>query len=183
MSNPPKGLQYIDNFITPAEANDLLQNINQQTWDTKLSVKSQHYGYKYTSTTSFYMGNDKLIPHTPIPNFIQPLLTQIQQKIGPLYTFDHLMINQFKASQGFAPHIDHIKLFKDKIAVLSLQAETTIQFKNKIHTFDQLVKINSLYVMEGSARYDYTHQVLPQTSNKKDTTLSDRISLVFRQVK
>lgn len=41
------GLTYVPDFITPAENDFLLSQIDQQPWLTDLKRRVEHYGYKY----------------------------------------------------------------------------------------------------------------------------------------
>ena len=59
------GLTYVTDFITPAENDFLLSQIDQQPWLTDLKRRVQHYGYKYDYKART-VGNDAYLELVPI---------------------------------------------------------------------------------------------------------------------
>jgi alkylated DNA repair dioxygenase AlkB len=185
------GLYYFPNWISSETQKQLLNEINQRQWDDRITIKSQHYGFKYTIAKSFYIGRDTLQPTEPIPDIFTPITQSIRDEMSNItdippevaeIPFGQLMVNSYRVNQGLAPHIDHQKIFGAVIAVVSLQGKTIIQFKKGAHVADVTIEPYSLYIMSGASRYEYTHRVSSTGSVASDTEPETRISLVFRQV-
>ncbi|XP_015917252.1 alpha-ketoglutarate-dependent dioxygenase alkB homolog 7, mitochondrial [Parasteatoda tepidariorum] len=68
------------------------------------------------------------------------------------------------AKNGYIkPHVDSIKFCGDTIVGLSLLSSSVMRLvseKNKNMVVDCLLPRRSLYVMKGSVRYDFTHEIL-----------------------
>ncbi|XP_017770074.1 PREDICTED: alpha-ketoglutarate-dependent dioxygenase alkB homolog 7, mitochondrial [Nicrophorus vespilloides] len=84
------------------------------------------------------------------------------------------------------PHIDAIRFCGDTIAGLSLLTDSVMRLvhdKNKDLSVDILLKRRSLYIMKGTARFDYTHEILGNEHSKfnGETVLKTRrISVICR---
>ena len=82
------------------------------------------------------------------------------------------------APDGFIrPHIDSIKFSGDIVAGLSLLSPRTMRLQRDNEVIEELLGQRSLYVMQGDIRYDYTHEILPETLNPQR-----RLSIIFRNV-
>lgn len=74
----------------------------------------------------------------------------------------------------------------DTIAGLSLLTDSVMRLvhdKDKELIADVFLKRRSLYVMKGTARYDYTHEILSNEHSKfggKDVPKDRRISVICR---
>lgn len=80
------------------------------------------------------------------------------------------------APDGFIrPHIDSIKFSGSVVAGLSLLSERTMRFQHEDSILDVSLPPRSLYLMTGSFRYRYTHEIL--------TGSERRMSIIFRNPK
>lgn len=91
------------------------------------------------------------------------------------------------AEDGYIkPHIDSSRFCGDTVAVLSLLSDSILKFvheKNDDHQVHCLLPKRSLYIIRGTSRYDYTHEILKnEESSFKGTTVHKdrRISIVCR---
>ncbi|XP_059078658.1 alpha-ketoglutarate-dependent dioxygenase alkB homolog 7, mitochondrial-like [Tigriopus californicus] len=96
------------------------------------------------------------------------------------------------APQGYIkPHIDSARFCGDIVAVLSLLSDSVARFvhdQSKDQIVDCLVRQRSLYVMKGSSRYDFTHEILRSedsilkdpNDNERKIDKTRRISIVCR---
>eukprot|EP00093_Oithona_nana_P003168 03168.XXX_86801_87785_1 [CDS] Oithona nana genome sequencing. len=84
------------------------------------------------------------------------------------------------------PHIDSPRFCGDTVAVLSLLSDSVMKLvheKSKDYQTKYLIPRRSLYIMRGSSRYDFTHEIL----SNEDSVINDqkvmktrRISIVCR---
>lgn len=98
-------------------------------------------------------------------------------------------------------HVDSIRFSGDIVAGLSLLSTAIMRFVpapqpsseenydmriEPIRYIDALLPPRSLYVMAGSIRYDYTHEILPTGSSfagGAPLTRARRLSIIFRDTK
>lgn len=63
-----KGLQLLDNFISEQDESNLIQ----QPWDTSISRRTQHYGFRYD-----YTNKDAANSAAPIPDWCNPIIDKM----------------------------------------------------------------------------------------------------------
>lgn len=91
------------------------------------------------------------------------------------------------ADTGFInPHVDSVKFSGGVVAGLSLLTDAVMRFRpanlelgtpiSGLEPTDFVVAQNSLYVMSGQVRFEYTHEVLPRNPPAR------RLSVMFRDV-
>ncbi|MGL5784827.1 MAG: alpha-ketoglutarate-dependent dioxygenase AlkB [Alphaproteobacteria bacterium] len=111
------GLSYLPCFITPDQENELIEEIDSQTWILELKRRVQHYGYVYDYKSrrldsSQYLGS--------MPNWLNLWCKKLWEK-GLFHTPpDQVIVNEYLPGQGISPHIDCIPCFGNTIASLSL---------------------------------------------------------------
>lgn len=172
-------IKYYPEFITESEEQQLIEFINQQTWDTTLKRRTQHYGWRYP-----YFSKDKLEKTQDIPKELYPILEKINNKFNK--KFDQIIINEYLPGQGIAPHIDHKKLFGDTIISLSLGSTCIMRFEddetdNLINNL--LLERRSIVCLQEEYRYKYSHSIPARKSDLVDGKKFERqtrISLTFR---
>ena len=169
----PNGLIYIEDFITSDEENTFLQHINNLDWDTTLSRRTQQYGYTYP-----YKLKNSLVETIPIPE----IFSEIKQKIENISEkqFDQLIINEYTPGQGISAHTDHIRLFDDTIAILSLGSDIIMKFTKGDLLYEHFIKRNSLTIMQSDSRYLWKHSI-PSRKSDNGVPRNTRISLTFRK--
>ncbi len=176
------GLTYRQDYIDPAHAAALLHFIDAQPWRGDLTRRTQHYGYVYDYRArrvdpSMYIG--------PLPTLLQTLSAQLHaDKLLPLPP-DQAIINEYLPGQGIADHIDCAPCFGAVVASLTLGSAVVMDFKQAGKHEQLLLEPQSLLVLAGSARYDWTHGI---AKRKRDTYAgqvfqrSRRVSVTFRTV-
>lgn len=168
------GLTYIENAIDLADEATLIGYINDQAWSNALKRRVQHYGYKYN-----YVTKTALELASPIPEMFKRLAMQLN-----LDSPDQVIVNEYLPGQGIAPHIDS-KIFDKQIATLSLSADIQMDFRHDKKEIAMYLKRRSLVILEGDARYVYTHGIAPRKSdsiNGMRTLRNTRISITFRKI-
>ena len=169
----PEGLTLLPNWISIKEERELIKKINEGKWLNSLSRRVQHYGYlyDYRSTTV----NKSL---DPIPDWLDPIHDRLIKEEIIVKPFEQLIINEYLPGQGIGKHSDS-PVFGNTIISLSLGSPCQMIFKSKISD-EEPIKINlqprTLLMMQGPARYQWTHQI-PGTKRDRHGT---RISLTFR---
>ncbi|XP_039281074.1 alpha-ketoglutarate-dependent dioxygenase alkB homolog 7, mitochondrial isoform X2 [Nilaparvata lugens] len=101
-------------------------------------------------------------------------------------TLGHVHILDLSEKGHIKPHIDSVRFCGNTIAGLSLLSDSVMRLaheKNKDVFADVLLKRRSMYIMKDSVRYDFTHEILPNSESKfKGETIHRlrRISLMCR---
>jgi len=168
------GFTYVPNYISEDEETTLLEHLTTQEWDTRLSRRTLHYGWRYP-----YSPFGKLEQTTAIPEWILPVQTRLESTFGT--TFDQLIVNEYLPGQGIAPHVDHMGFFDDTIAVISIGSDTVLHMTHKSRpNVNVTVQRCSMYGMQDIARYVYKHSISRLTHDNM-IPRKTRYSLTFRK--
>jgi alkylated DNA repair dioxygenase AlkB len=178
------GLRYLPNFISPQEELELVETVDKQIWLSPLQRRVQHYGYIYdykkrTVTDEMYIGG--------LPDWLQTLAERLKQDRCIAEVPDQVIINEYQAGQGIAPHVDCEPCFGDTILSLSLGSACTMGLYNlkTDKVLHQILEPCSLVIMEKEARYDWKHGIAARKSDTVEGITiprGRRISLTFRKV-
>lgn len=180
----PDGLQYIPDFITPAEEENLLNTIDQQPWLTDLKRRVQHYGWKYDYTARRV---DESMRLGPVPEWLRDYCQRLYDEGHSLKIPDQVIINEYQPGQGIAAHVDCVPCFEETIASISLGSPCVMEFTNP-STGDKIVQLlesRSLVILSGDARYNWKHGIAARKTDKHESQTIQRgrrISLTFRNV-
>ncbi len=173
MSEIP-GLTIVEDYLSEEEEKDLLEFIYDQKWMSALSRRVQHYGYEYS-----YRPPYELKEAPPIPDAFQKYADDLDK------SFNQVIVNEYTPGQGIGKHTDHKRLFGERIVSISLGSATTMIFARDGEKEEYYVYPRTLIIMEGSARWKYTHEIPARKSDKVDgktTQRGTRVSLTFRTV-
>ena len=178
----PAGAAYLSNYINDAAARALAAHVDAAPWITELKRRVQHYGYRYNYRPRRIGAEDYL---GPLPQWMAPLLARLVAGGWFASTPDQSTINEYIPGQGIAPHVDCLPCFGDTIASLSIGSgcEMTFRRPSTGARVDLYLEANSLLIMQGEARYDWTHGIAPRKSdlvNGARTAREKRMSLTFR---
>lgn len=179
-----KGLQYIPDYISKAQEEELIKIIDNQVWLNELKRRVQHYGYKYDYkakkiTEDLKLGN--------LPEWLEFYSKELHSKKLFSKIPDQVIINEYQAGQGITPHIDCVPCFGDTIASLSLGSACVMEFIHSKTSEKQslLLEPRSMVILSDEARYDWKHSIPQRKTDKyhgKTFNRSRRISLTFRNV-
>lgn len=166
------GLSLHPNFITEEEETALLAAVDASEWDTRLSRRTQHYGYRYD-----YRSREASTPVGPLPEWCLFLAQRLVDQ-GLLHVMpDQMIVNEYKPGQGIAAHTDS-NVFDDGIASISLGYAATMEFSQwKDAPKKVLLPRCSALVMHREARYKWRHAIPPNAQADR------RVSLTFRHMK
>jgi alkylated DNA repair dioxygenase AlkB len=179
-----KGLRYLPDFITPRQEDALLQQIDAQPWLTDLRRRVQHYGYRYDYKARSVDVSMRL---GPLPEWALEIIRLAQARGLTDEEPDQVIVNDYEPGQGIASHIDCKPCFTGTILSLSLGSACVMNFKHK--TTRQVVPVllepRSMVVMQGEARYDWTHGLVARKTDLyggRRIVRGRRVSLTIRKV-
>ena len=165
------GLILITDFIDEVSETTLLSLIDQQSWNTKLSRRTQHYGYEYN-----YSGRS-VHKETAAPIPTEFLLPGLAEYLQPTQA----IVNEYVGNQGIGPHIDH-KLFGPVIASLSLGAPTSMLFNHEGKGVQVFLPRRSLLILSGAARSNWKHSIPANKSYKNEHGVAVKKDANYRRV-
>jgi alkylated DNA repair dioxygenase AlkB len=178
----PKGLQYLERWISEDEHGCLLAAIDVEPWLTDISRRVQHYGFRYNYETR------KVDPGMfldPLPDWSLPIANRLHVK-GLMRRPDQLIINEYLPGQGIAPHTDCIPCFGPAIASLSLGTAVVMDLLRGDDRVSILLRPCSLLVLADDARSEWRHGIVARKSDTWEgerTPRGRRVSMTFRTVR
>lgn len=183
------GLYYLNDFITEDFSSDIIKSLDEGQWiplsESANSRLVQHYGYLYD-----YKTRRVDTPTTPFSSVISELSDKLKKVcvemglVDEEYMFNQCIVNNYQPGQGISKHID-IKSYGPVIGCYTLGSGSHMRFSKGDTTRDIYVEPNSLYIMSGDSRSNWTHEMM---SRKSDIVDGDRvgrgrrISVTFRSV-
>ncbi|XP_037087806.1 alkylated DNA repair protein alkB homolog 8-like [Pollicipes pollicipes] len=171
------------------------QNIlSQLTFGDDGSMKHrqvQHFGYEFDYATN-NVDATRPLPGG-LPAWCEPLVERLQARHLLAERPDQLTINRYLPGQGIPPHVDTHSAFTDQLVSVSLGADTTMEFSRPPPggaTAAVRLPRRSALVMDGEARYLWSHGIVPRKSDVTagvggDLTLTPRgtrVSLTLRRL-
>jgi len=178
----PLGLYYQNDFLSPELEQEIVSYLDKQPWSTKLTRRTQHYGYEYD-----YKSRKAPLSATPIS--------------GPLRTVaDHLakyevlnptqcIVNEYTQKQGISAHSDS-NIFGPVIVSISLLAPCEMIFTKDTEEKRITLLPRSALIMTNEARSLWKHEIrstlkvpLPDKSTYIKPADYRRISLTFRTLR
>jgi alkylated DNA repair protein alkB family protein 8 len=182
METTVPGLLLYHDFISESMEDELMAEIDSQTWVVDYDRRLQYYGYR----------NELEAPYSLIrfPVLMPPLIhklseTIVEHKIVSIQP-DQVIINEYYPGAGLRPHKDR-NYFENQICGVNLGSGCIMRYI-KISGGDVVdveVPRRSVYVMQDEARYKWNHSI---PSRKKDTVEGNvkhrerRLSITYRKV-
>ena len=178
------GLQYIPDYISSNEHDQLLSTIDAQPWLADLKRRVQHYGYRYDYKSRAVHSNACL---GPLPAWVVPLAECLHCDGLIEVVPDQVIVNEYQPGQGIASHVDCIPCFGDTIISLSLGSPCVMIYTRIGDGYEVpiLLEQRSLVVMQGEARHRWKHGILKQkTDMYKGQVIrrGRRVSVTFRKI-
>lgn len=179
----PQGLIIIPEFITPREETALLAAIDSASWDSSMSRKVQHYGWRYDYKSrkidpSAYLG--------PLPKWAELLGKRLYKEKYLKELPDQVIVNEYLENQGISKHIDCIPCFRGAVVTISLLESWEMIFSRKLQLdIDEKYRVvlerRSATVLAGEARKNWYHEI-PKRWKEAGVPRARRISITFRKV-
>ena len=169
----PNGFLYIPEFLTPQEQEFLLPQVRELPFDRhsfrgqQLKRSYAQFGHEYVTATR------KINPAPTIPAFLRALIAKATPHYPTGTIFNQCIATYYPREAGIGWHTD-APAFGDVIMAVSLGSAARLQFRTSECTEEIIAAPGSLYVMHGTARRDWQHQIV--------AVKTDRYSLTFRHV-
>lgn len=177
------GLRCMREFLTAENASNIVNLIDSLPWNrgpNALKRRTQQYGYQYD-----YSSVKPPAPASEFPPFAKEIAFALFQAGIFALLPDQLIINEYHPGQGISAHIDHPTQFGDTVVSISVCGSCFMQFASKQneskHNF--WFSERSLIILQGAARYNWTHSILSRKSdflNGAKVQRTRRLSLTFR---
>jgi alkylated DNA repair dioxygenase AlkB len=152
------GLSYLDNYVTEAAEQELVRQIDNESWDTTWERRRQIYGGGYGSATEV---------RKVIPGWGQELVQRMWQEKLSDRPFDHLLVNEYLPGQGIALHSDYDP-YDRTVVSLSLLSPCVMDFRCPTTNTKTclLLEPRSLLVLSDAARYEWQHGIARRKSDQ-----------------
>lgn len=176
----PSGATILCDFADGLAQQRLIAEIDAGIWQHDLRRRVQHYGYRYDYKARRIDADMRL---SELPLWLNAWCERLVVALIP----EQVIINEYQAGQGIAPHIDCIPCFGEVVASLSLGSACVMDF---MHAESQekrsvMLPVGSLLILSGEARYRWKHGISARKSDMWQGSKhprTRRISLTFRSV-
>jgi alkylated DNA repair protein alkB family protein 8 len=182
METAVPGLLLYPDFISTSMEEELIHEIDSQTWVVDYDRRLQYYGYRNELDTPY----DLIRFPVPMPPLISRLSeTLVEQKIVSILP-DQVIINEYAPGEGLRPHKDR-NYFENQICGINLGSGCIMRYI-KISGKDVVdveMPRRSVYVMQDDARYKWHHSVPPRKKDTVDGNVKHRerrLSITYRKV-
>lgn len=193
----PKGLFVLQQFLTEADEQKLLERVYQDKFENLSMRRVQNFGFRFIFGPNLVR---KTKPIQPIPEEYKAALRRLQQDLLPeVFSgsnewppnqdfFDQLTITEYKPGEGAPSFIESHKTFEEPIAILSLRSDCVMSFRNEIsgEVVEVVVPRLSLVVLSGEMRFLHSQGVPSRKIDKTETGLlfrKHRLTFTFRKTK
>ncbi|XP_068082096.1 alpha-ketoglutarate-dependent dioxygenase alkB homolog 7, mitochondrial-like, partial [Anabrus simplex] len=171
-------IDLIEDFLSNNEEESLLQELDP--YMKKLRYECDHWDdaiHKFRETERLNWNERNTLILKRVRNIaFSPGTSQLQ----------HVHVLDL-AEEGYVkPHIDSVRFCGNTIAGLSLLTDCVMRFihnEQKEICVDVLLKRKSLYIMKDFARYNFTHEILPNVCSRfRDQVIHKgrRLSIICR---
>jgi alkylated DNA repair dioxygenase AlkB len=171
------GLHYVADFVSRIEERELMEAANQEEWSTHWKRRTQYYGRRYGALLNDGRARD-------IPLWASAVMVRLVKDKAMDCLPTQMGANEYLPGQGIAPHVDHES---GTVVSLSLGSGCVMDFR-ELETGNlnsMWLAPRSIVVMNGVARYGWTHGIAPRLRDVVDgrsIPRTKRISLTFRNV-
>lgn len=170
--------EVINDFINEAEESDLMKEVEPHL--KRLVYEKDHWdeaivGFRETERKQWNQVNSVIIDK------LRKAAFKPKDKYLP-----YVHVLDLAEDGHIKPHIDSPRFCGDTVAVLSLLSDSVMKLvheESKKYQTKYLIPRRSLYIMRGSSRYDFTHEILANEDsviNDQKVIKTRRISIVCR---
>jgi len=170
--------EVINDFINEAEESDLMKEVEPHL--KRLVYEKDHWdeaivSFRETERKQWNQVNSVIIDK----------LRKAAFKPNDKY-LPYVHVLDLAEDGHIKPHIDSPRFCGDTVAVLSLLSDSVMKLvheESKKYQTKYLIPRRSLYIMRGSSRYDFTHEILANEDsviNDQKVIKTRRISIVCR---
>ncbi|HZZ80803.1 MAG TPA: alpha-ketoglutarate-dependent dioxygenase AlkB [Gemmataceae bacterium] len=174
------GLLQVENFITPAEEEELIARIDAAEWLEELKRRVQHYGWRYDYKARRINTEMRL---GPLPSWAAHLAERLTEDGLLPHVPDQVIVNEYKGKQGISKHIDCKPCFEDGIAMISLLESWEMNFsRDREKRQHVLLPRRSVTILTGEARHEWAHEIPKRAIEPDGLHRKRRVSITFRKV-
>ncbi|KAI9096995.1 hypothetical protein DFS34DRAFT_580979 [Phlyctochytrium arcticum] len=157
------GARLFEDFISPEEAAHLISKLDARHWggagiapNPQLRRRTQQYGYEYNFVTRTIVSPTV----EALPEHLETVASRMESYFGEDRKPDFVIINEYLEGQGIMPHMDALP-FGPSVASLSMLSPCvmTMQHKASGKVVQTPLQVNSLLLLQGEARYEWTHGI------------------------
>ena len=178
----PEGLSLVEDFLSLDEEARIVGQIDDGDWQTWLSRRVQHYGWRYDYKKRRVDVRDQL---GPLPNWAADLAEKLLS-LGLVREMpDQVIVNEYLATQGIGKHIDCPECFRGPVVTVSLLETWAMVFRREFEGKEAKVEVPllraSAAILDGPARAEWTHEI-PKRAKESGRLRIRRVSVTFRKV-
>ncbi|MYE14185.1 MAG: alpha-ketoglutarate-dependent dioxygenase AlkB [Gammaproteobacteria bacterium] len=182
-----QGLEYLPDFLSPAEQQRALESIDRSDWMSTLERAVQHYGWRYDYRSRVVTSDMRI---GPLPDWLADLAQRLYKETGAFDRVpDQAIVNEYTAGQGIAMHIDR-HCFGDAVATISLGDTWLMDFRplraNRSATVHMALAQGSALILTNDARYRWLHGIAKRRRERLQhggwRPRARRVSVTFRTV-
>jgi alkylated DNA repair dioxygenase AlkB len=173
----------VPDFVSRAEEDKFLRDIDAAPWRRDLKRRVQHYGYRYDYKARAVTRQDRL---GELPAWAQPLGERLV-----CYQYfdrqpDQVIVNEYLPGQRINSHTDRVTCFGAVVASVSLGSDVVMDFAGERgETGSLLLPRGRLLVLGGAARTNWRHAIAQRRRDRINSVSFERkrrVSLTFRSV-
>jgi len=171
----------LDDFVSSSEEESLLREVEPHL--VRQRYEDSHWD---DAIHGFRETERKLFNKTTAP-IVEKIKTRSFPSSGKeSLTLPYTHVLDLADYGHIKPHVDSVRFCGSTVAVLSLLSDCVGRFRleeDKSLFIDALIPRRSLYIMKGSSRYDFTHEILhnsESTFRGKPVEKGRRISFICR---
>lgn len=174
----PKGLAYIDQFISIEEETVLINHLKKINWQkvnmygVEAKRRVAHFGLDYSYESRI------LTPTSEAPDFLRPLLIKSSQALNvEADDLKEVLISHYPVGAPIGWHKDSPQF--ESLIGISLGSDCLMKFRRVMPQetlrFNLVLERRSAYILQGEARWHWQHHIPP--------VKHDRYSITMRTLK
>lgn len=171
-----EGFSYHQEFIRSDDEDRLIKYADSYPWDMRWKRRIQQYGFSYGTSRRESLGD--------MPDWLSWLCHRLHDERIFIETPNQVIINEYLPGQGIAPHVDYRSNYGHTVASLSLGSPIVMDFMSEENKkISHLLEPRSLFVLSGSARFNWKHGIAPRKMDHflgAVITRGRRLSCTFR---
>ena len=174
----PPGLLYLPEFLSEGDENSLLKKLRQLDWERYGIVKVRGKISRRREIDFIHEYNTRgrsLSPGRDVPSFLEPLRERCESILDlEPGAIQQVITTKYAPGAPIGWHVD-AKVFGGTICGISLGSSGTMRFRKKgtgaRGSWRLELVPRSLIVMQGPARFEHEHEILPVTEERYSITM------------
>ena len=174
-ANAIPGFKLVPDFLTKAEEEEIVAEIDRSPWSTELRRRVQHYGWRYDYKSKRVDPNMHI---GPLPDWAERIAQRLFDSRHVPELPDQVIVNEYVKDQGIAPHIDSPSSFADGVAMISLLETWEMDFRKRggKTKVSRRLERRSAAILTGEARYEWKHSLPKRKSEPEKEPANGKIT-------